>query len=760
MSCLIILSILLAISSAQQPSIPRACSTPETNGYPFCNASLPLPVRINDLISRILDVEKPPLLTARESPGGGIPRIGLPEYDWGANCIHGVQSRCGTRCPTSFSNPNGLGATFNMTNVYQMGAIIGLELRSLWLQGVGENSANDLPHLGLDCWSPNINIARDPRWGRNQEVPGEDPYLSGQFGVAYTVGLQNGKLDDRYLQAVVTLKHWDAYSLENSDGWTRYNFNAVVSNYDFANTYFPAFKAAVVDGKAKGVMCAYNAVNGIPACASNFLNDTLRGAWGFDGYITSDSDAVATIWADHHYVNNSEAASALAMRAGTDIDSGSTYLNSLNQTVTSGLLTEADVDLALYHSLKMRFELGLFDPIEDQPYWQVPPEVVNTPETQAFNLFATQQTIVLLKNDANTLPFPKGKNIAVIGPHGNASDAMVGNYLGQICPGGRSDFSCITTPFLAIQALNVGGQTTYEIGCQISGNDTSGFEAAITAAKNADLIVLAVGIDGAIEGEMRDRINITLPDIQNQFAEEIFALGKPVAVVLLNGGCLAIEYIASTAPAIVEAFYPGFQGGNAIASVLFGDYNPGGKMPYTTYHANYTSSIMMDNMNMSTAPGRTYKYFSGPVLWPFGWGLSYTNFSLVWASSVSEPKFLDNTVEGAFVQYSVNVSNTGNIAGDEVVQAYFTPSNDSLIIKQLFGFQRVHLIPGAHIILSFQVSVKDLLSGDLDGNMVSTIGSHNLMFTNGVDLSLNTVLEVKGRTQIVVPWPGNSQQKN
>eukprot|EP01113_Clastostelium_recurvatum_P014919 TRINITY_DN1818_c0_g2_i1.p1 TRINITY_DN1818_c0_g2~~TRINITY_DN1818_c0_g2_i1.p1 ORF type:complete len:760 (+),score=162.36 TRINITY_DN1818_c0_g2_i1:146-2425(+) len=748
-----LLVLVLGITNAQTPvPIPRACSSPTTNQYPFCNPKLSLDERIHDLIGRLQDEEKPPMMTARESPKGNVSRLGIPEYDWGANCVHGVQSRCGTKCPTSFANPNGLGATFNMSNVYAMAQVIGLELRSLWLQGVGENNGNNLPHLGLDCWSPNININRDPRWGRNQEVPGEDPYLSGQFAYAYTTGLQQGE-DKRFLQAVVTLKHWAAYSLEDIPGTNinRYNFNAIVNSYDWANTYTPAFKAAVVEGKAKGVMCSYNALNNIPTCASTFLNNTLRGDWGFDGYVTSDSGAVGCIQNNHHYVSTNPEACAAAIKGGTDIDSGGDYDTSLLLAVSQNLIKISDVDLSLYRVLKIRFELGLFDPIDDQPYWHVSPDVVNTPASQALNLLATQQTLVLLKNSplkgssTLTLPFPKGKKVAVIGPHGNATGDMVGNYLGQICP--DRSFDCVVSPFLAIQKLNVGGTTVYVEGTSVSGNTTSGFDAAIQAASAADYVVLMIGLDQGVEGEMHDRVNITLPGVQDQFSQKIISLGKPTAVVLLNGGAVAIDWIHDEADvAVLEAFYPGFQGGNAIATAIFGDYNPGGKMPYTVYRSDYIHQVNMTSMDMSLAPGRTYRYFKGAPLWPFGYGLTYTAFTLAWHNESDHHQFDENTEVpvhklGA-VTYVVTVNNTGKVAGDEVVQAYFQSPTDQKLIRQLFGFQRVHLLPGQQTEVKFTLSPSTFELGDEEGTVQVGRGVYTLHFTNGVDMTLSTSLTV------------------
>jgi len=440
----------------------------KTDHFPYCNTSLSLEKRVDNLISLLREDEIPPLLTAREggggSPGppGNVSRIGLPEYDWGVNCIHGVQTTCGTNakgepaCPTSFPNPNALGASFNSTAWREMGKVIGRELRSLWLHGATESSPwSGKPHAGLDCWSPNININRDPRWGRNQEVPSEDPYLNGQFGKAYTVGLQKGENEDpRYIQAVVTLKHWDAYSLEDSGNFTRHNFNAVVDNFTLADTYFPAFKETVKNGEALGVMCSYNSLNGVPTCAHPFLNSVLREEWGFEGYVTSDTGAVADIYKEHHYVKTeSEAACAALKGGGCDMDSGKIYHDSLLQGVKEGHCSMEDVKTALRRTLGLRFKLGLFDPIESQPYWHVGRDEVNTTASQALNLQMTQESLVLLKNEAisgtSVLPLSKGlKRVAVIGPHSRAKAELVGNYLGEICPG--NNFDCIISPAQAV----------------------------------------------------------------------------------------------------------------------------------------------------------------------------------------------------------------------------------------------------------------------------------------------------------------------
>jgi len=361
-------------------SIPRACATEATAGFPFCDPNLSTQARVNDIIARLTLDEKAALLTARESPDGAVPRLGLPEYDWGANCVHGVQARCAlpdengiVRCPTSFPNPIGLGASFNATLWRGMGVVIGTELRALWVQGVGENQVDNLPHLGLDCWSPNINIARDPRWGRVLETTGEDPVLTGRFAVEYSLGLQrgggvaasnnsgcggdsgsgneggisdggvggggdnddnkgSGGGDSGYLVGVTTLKHFAAYSLESYGGVTRHTYDAGVTPYDLATTYLPAWRMAIADGEARGVMCSYNEVNGVPACGSDFLLKTVlrgpveRGGLGFDGYVTSDTGAVEDIYKPtaHSYVASGPEGVALALGATCDVVSSST----------------------------------------------------------------------------------------------------------------------------------------------------------------------------------------------------------------------------------------------------------------------------------------------------------------------------------------------------------------------------------------------------------------------------------------------------
>lgn len=734
----------------------RACSTTPVDKFPFCNVSLSTEERVQDLISRLSLDDKAPLLTARESPKGGVPAIGLPEYDWGANCIHGVQSRCGEKCPTTFPNPNAQGAAFNRTLWKAMAAVTGRELRALWLADIGENHPNNIPHLGLDCWSPNININRDPRWGRNLETPGEDPYLNGQYGAFHTMGLQQGE-DPRYLQAIVTLKHWDAYSLEDDGGGagkpTRHNFNAIVSNRDLADTYWPAWKNSVRQGKAKGVMCSYNAVNGVPSCASSFLLQTvLRDTWGFDGYITSDSGAITDIYAEHKYKNSTEVqAVAFAVQSGCDVDSGPDYDSALAQAVKTGLIQEKAVDLLLERTFRLKFELGLFDPMEGQPYWNYRVnDTVDTPENFALAREAVRAGMVLLQNNNQVLPFKKGLKLGVIGPHAQAQAALTGNYLGQQCADAYGSFDCIQTPADALQKANKGGSVQVAQGCGVADNSTAGFAQAVQVAQGSDAILLLMGLDtSAVEKEGHDRTSIDLPGVQLQLIQAVVkaAGSKPVALVLLNGGAVALDWVKANVNGIVEAFYPGKWGAEAIADVVFGDYNPGGKMPYTTYSSNYVNQIAFEDMNMTTGVGRTYRYFTGTPLWPFGFGMSYTSFTLS----------LDQTSTQSAVV--IKVTNTGKRDGDEVVQVYFSPVKVSLTNpatlprSQLVDFERAHLAAGSSTLLAFEIADESVALVDGKGNLVVAPGTYQFIFTNGVDQKVTLPYTVSGAERVLEPFP-------
>ncbi|GAB9462521.1 Glycoside hydrolase [Globisporangium polare] len=754
-----------AVASVAQAEIPRACEPPHA-AFLFCNASLNTTARVDDLLSRLSLHDKVLMLTARASPKGNVSALGLPEYNWGANCVHGVQSTCGTNCATNFPNPVNIGAMFDPAAVYEMAQVIGWELRALWLEGARENYAAG-PHLGLDCWSPNININRDPRWGRNMETPSEDPLVNSLYGVAYTRGLQEGK-DPRFLQAAVTLKHWVAYSYEHYAGVDRMEFDAIVSKYDFADTYLPAFRASVVDGNAKGVMCSYNSVNGVPMCANDAMARLLREKLGFDGYITSDSGAIRGIWEKRHYTPTKCDAGLLAIQRGTDVNSGEVYFDCLETLVKEKKLDTKFIDEGIRHSLALRFKLGLFDPIEDQPYWHATPSEVNTKYSQKLSLDMTRKSMVLLQNHNGTLPFAKKKafKLAVVGPHAAAKEGMMGNYYGQICHGGYRELGCVQTPFEALKAKNVDGSTVYAQGCGMNDTSTAGFSAAVSAAKEADAVVLFLGIDTTIEREAYDRENIELPATQMQLLKAVRKVGKPTVVVLFNGGIIGAEEIILHTDSLVEAFYPGFYGAQALADVLFGDQNPGGKLPVTMYRSNYIDSVAMKSMSMTEYPGRSYRYFKEVPVFPFGFGLSYTKFSLASSGFDVTEKTQSKTRQlfhGMDTKFQIVVSNDGAMAGDEVVFAYFRPLSidatgpATLLNQQLFAYQRVSLEPQEVVELEFHVKDTALGLYDDAGNLTLFPGYYEIIFSNGVSERLAFLVHLLGEKRVVRPFELDSE---
>jgi len=600
----------------------------------------------------------------------------------------------------------------------------------------------------------------------------------------------------------VTLKHWDAYSLEDADGYTRHNFDAIISNYSLADTYFPAFKAAVQQGGAKGVMCSYNSINGIPTCAHPMLNKVLRETWNFSGYVTSDTGAIQDIYAAHAFTTTPEEAVCAALTDGGcdignpphslllllllvlllvlllmkleeaklenlhgthDEDSGAVYSKHLLDALREKKCSMDVVRKALHNSLRLRFELGLFDPIEDQPYWNVSIQEVSSPAHQAVNILATRESVVLLKNDVSAglgLPFSKAKNTAVIGPHAQATKALVGNYLGEICP--HNSFDCVVSPLEAITKLNTasGANTTSATGCNLTQNFKGGVESALATASAADQIVLILGLDGSLEGESHDRQSIDLPTVQHDLAAKILALNKPCVIVLVNGGMVNIAPEKESAPALLSTGYLGFHGATVIADTIFGDNeNLGGKLPYTIYPLEYTSLVKMSDMEMepnktSGNPGRSYKYYTGTPTYPFGWGISLTTFTLRSASGFSpEPYVLHLNDTGSAILHlpllHVQVANIGIRTGDEVLLAFLVPKSlpqhkSNLVQRKLIGFERVHLQPNTSATVEFSFSAEDMTLVSRGGDTICTPGAYEIHVTNGVGEHLTQQVFISG----------------
>eukprot|EP00041_Stephanoeca_diplocostata_P027569 m.760704 g.760704 ORF g.760704 m.760704 type:complete len:805 (-) comp23202_c0_seq2:335-2749(-) len=765
--------------------------------FPFCNTSLSIDDRVRDLLGRIPDETKPNLLTARGGPHGqqSYPDLGVPAYYWGSNCIHSSMfNRCTDtgRCSTSFPSGPSWAATFDRALMKSMAAVIAKEQRAAF--NMGNFSDNGSEGLGLECWGPVINLNRDPRWGRNGEGGAEDPYLMGQLGMAWTEGLQNGK-DSRYLQVAVTLKHYDANSLESSDGFTRHTVDASISKYVLSDYYWKQFKAAIRDSNAKGVMCSYNSVNGVPTCGDPLMK-AARDAWNFTGYVTSDSDAVADIYRTHGFVKTAEEASCIAIRdGGCDVNSGNTYYSSLLEGVSQGHCTMDDVDAAVAHTLKLRFEMGLFDPVEGQTYWSYGKNDIGTDDDIALNLEAAQESLVLVRNPTHArassdnssgaiLPLTAGKKIAVIGPHGNATFSLIQIDTGIICP--DKSMGCVKTPFDAIKDINdaQGGTTTFVQGCDLLFNGSTGFADAVTAAKNADYVVLALGITscgnwgrasgipenlqhcasnvpeyGYVEAEAHDRTYIDLPPVQHALAQAVLAVGTPTVLFTLNGGMVSVEHElahATNPPAYIEAFYPGMEGAKALATSMFGQVNKWGRMPYTVYHADWINDNSM--LDHDITHKRTYRYGADAVV-PFGYGLSYTTFALGSSPSVSANELYTDDLTTDIV-ISVNVSNTGNKNGDVVLMAYMVPTKILLPqypIKSLFDFERVSSIAAqSTITATFHVDIKDLLLATETGDLVAEPGEYTVVIDDGSGSSAGSVsvpITIIGRRTVVEPFP-------
>eukprot|EP01060_Flectonema_neradi_P008820 TRINITY_DN1630_c0_g1_i6.p1 TRINITY_DN1630_c0_g1~~TRINITY_DN1630_c0_g1_i6.p1 ORF type:complete len:796 (+),score=128.86 TRINITY_DN1630_c0_g1_i6:31-2388(+) len=730
----------------------RACR-PGMDHFKFCDTTLSKEQRLDDLLSQITPDEIIPFLTARIGQDSmrynNITRLGVPHYDWGLNCIHGVQSSCvndtktgKTYCPTYFPDPVNLGASFNRSMWRTMGEMIGVEARAFWLAGAVEPSPNTgRPHIGLDCWSPNININHDPRWGRNQEVASEDPFVNGLFGSMYTKGQQESKVESRFLQGITTLKHWDAYTLEDSDGYSRHNFSAVLDNPTISDTFFPAWKESIVNGKAMGVMCSYNAINNVPTCASPFLTNALRNVWNFTGYVTSDSGAVRDIYANHKYVETPEEAACAAIRDGQcDIDSGSVYNASLLDGVKQGHCDMYDVHRGWKHAMGLLFDMGLFDPADDQPLWKVPLSAIGTESSLRAALQSAQESMVLLKNQ-NGLPAQTGKKYALVGPHYQAQAANIGSYRGQVCP--DNTFDCIETLESALSRVSKGSLVSAQ-GCSMNSNDTSGFAAALALVDSSvDTVFLAIGLDDSVSNEGHDRLTgISLPGVQAEFTKQVLAkaasVSKPVVIVLINGGMVSLGNEAiSSSSAIVEAFYPGMFGSEAIATTLFGE-NPylGGKMPYTVYPADYVNEIKMSDMSMNKkgTPGRSYKYYTGPTEFDFGFGLAYTTFEFQAAKPAAAPT-CDDHRSGDSV--SVLVKNTGLVTGDNVLFLYvlggYTGSGGLPLQKKLHNFERVHLAAGEQRTVQFELSSDHFLNIEDNGDHTCTPGTRTIRISDGVN---------------------------
>jgi beta-glucosidase len=832
----------------------------------YKNPFVPFDKRADDLLSRMTLEEKVSQLMNDSSP---IERLGVPAYNWWNECLHGV-ARAGRA--TVFPETIGLAATWDTALIYRVATAISDEARAKHHEFVRRGKRNI--YQGLTFWTPNINLFRDPRWGRGMETYGEDPYLTGRMATQFIKGLEGD--DPKYLKTVATAKHFAVHSGPESE---RHTFDAVVSEQDLRDTYLPQFEMTIKEGGAYSVMCAYNRVDGSPACTSPMLlNQILRKQWGFNGYVVSDCGAIGDIYLNHKTSPSALTGVAAALKAGTDLNCGVEYGNLL-PAVKAGLASESDVNQAVRRLLLARFKLGMFDPPEMVKYAQIPYSVNDSEPHRQLAVETARKSIVLLKNEAHTLPLAKSlKTIAVIGPDADDAEVMVGNYNGDpsapVTPlaGIRkklgantkvlyvrgSDLAANLPTFEVVPASALSGlkgeyynsanfdgkqhrprELTYpssgknvgsvpqnprplftradatidfkwwdgspradlnddDFGVRWTGHLTAplsgtyqfgaigmnafelylddkpllhfnnvhersyqyapvnleaGKQYAIrldyhefvndadiqlvwsrprTAehsdvdgiVRQADAAVLVLGLSPRLEGEEMkvpvegfkggDRIDLGIPRAQEDLMKKVAALGKPVVLVLLNGSAVAVNWARDHIPAIVELWYPGQAGGTALADVLFGDYNPAGRLPITFYR----SADQLPPFTDYNMKGRTYRYFTVEPLFPFGFGLSYTTFAY------RNLKLPQQIRVGDEVKVSVEVQNTGKITGEEVVQLYIHNLSSADAPKRvLAGFNRVALAPGERKTLQFVLPARQLSASGANGKRVENPGT-------------------------------------
>ena len=543
--------------------------------------------RAADLIRRMSLAEK---VAQLQNGAPHIPRLGLPAYNYWNEALHGVAN---DGIATVFPEPVGGASSWNPELLKQEGSVIGIEGRAKYNDYVSKHNGDSKWWTGLTFWTPNINIFRDPRWGRGQETYGEDPYLTGAIGVEFIKGIQGD--DPNYMLAMACAKH---YAIHSGPEAERHRFDARPSERDLYETYLPQFEMAVRQGHVGGVMGAYSALNGVPDCANYFLlTDLLRKQWGFEGYVVSDCGAIGDIWGrgQHHYVNTPEEAAAAAVKAGCNLCCGGDY-NALVRAVQKGLIMEKEIDQALYYTLWTRFRLGLFDPAEQVPYSKITIKDNDTPEHRQLALQIARQSLVLLKNDG-ILPLDRSriKRIAVIGPNADSVGVLQGNYNGS-----ASHPVKILNGIRQLAGTNI--EVSYAQGCPLTTNAVRGFgrrfdrqpaapsrplselqAEAISNALAADIVIYVGGITPQLEGEQRDRTSIELPQVQENLVRALYATGKPLIMVNGSGSAIALPWEAVNLPAILQAWYPGEEGGRAVAEILFGDMNPSGHLPLTFY---------------------------------------------------------------------------------------------------------------------------------------------------------------------------------
>jgi len=700
------MAIMLGVSPVARGAEPATSKSGEEavpRNAPYLDPSQPLDKRVEDLVSR-MTLEEKALTLFHNAPA--IERLHMPFWAGWNQCLHGVWSKQPTTLyPVSIA----LAATWDTGLVHAVAEAISDEARALY------NIRADGPRgkHGLVFRAPVINIARDPRWGRIQECYGEDPFLTGRIGVAYVKGL-NGD-DPKYLKVASTLKHFAVNNQERG----RQSLSAEVPERMLHEYWLPHFKACVVEGHVQSLMASYNAINGTPNCVNKLmLTDILRGRWGFQGFVVSDLGGIGSYMSGHMKGKGmkTEEAVARALPAGCDYDDEH-YRDAIPKAVRAGLVSEEIVNRALTRVLRVAFRLGAFDPPEMVAYSKIPASVIDSPEHRELSLKAEREAIVLLSNKDGFLPLDKNKikSVAVIGPL--AARTEYGNYFGAM-PRRVSPFEGIKNK------LGAGAQASSTTGCGVTeAAKPAEIEKAVGAAKAADVAFLFLGTNGRVEAEGRDRESLGLPGAQEELLKAVAKANPKTVVVLMNAGPLSVAWAKDNVPAILEAWYPGEEGGTAIADVLFGDCNPGGRLPYTVYDSVEQIPPMTE---YDVTKGFTYMYFEGKPQFAFGHGLSYTQFR--YGKLNVAPKQI--AADGK-VSVSVEVENTGKRAGDEVVQLYVHDAKSSVKrpSKELRGFERVSLKPGEKKTVTFALTADALAFYDekLKHDFVVEPGAYDLL---------------------------------
>ena len=665
----------------------------------YLDQSKPTDIRVSDLISKMTLTEKVQQM-AHNSPA--IERLNLPAYNWWSEALHGV-ARSGNA--TVFPQAIGLAATFDEDLAFRTADAVSDEARALYQAAIKKD--HRFRYGGLTFWTPNVNIFRDPRWGRGQETYGEDPFLTGRMGVNFVKGLQGN--NPKYLKVAACAKH---FAVHSGPERLRHEFNAVVSKKDMFETYLPAFKT-LVDGGVESVMCAYNRTNSEPCCGSKeLLVDILRNSWGFKGHVVSDCWAIADIDKGHKFTATPAESAALALKKGVNLNCGDEYYPYLIEAVKQGLVTEKEIDASLAILLRTRFKLGMFDDEGKNPYAAISPEVINSAKNRKIALEAAQKSIVMLKNNG-VLPLKDDIGyLFITGPNATSVDALMGNYYGV-------NQNMVTIQEGIAGHLASGSLLQYKQGFLPDRENVNSIDWTSGDAKQADAIVVVMGLSGNLEGEegesiasadFGDRLNYDLPKNQVEFLKRLRKDNtKPIVVVLTAGSPVNMSEISELADAVLWAWYPGEEGGNAVADILFGKVSPSGRLPIT-FPKSLDQLPAYDNYDMK---GRTDRYMEQEPFYPFGYGLSYTKFSC------SGLKFsATKLTKSQSAQAEILVKNEGKMAGDEVVQLYLTREKGiaDTPLFSLKGFQRVHLKSGEIKKVVFNLTPSVLSIVDEQGN--------------------------------------------